>query len=275
MAIYGSNGSGWQPVASGDLKASNGSEWKTVKKAYRSTGSGWDEIYTGSDQVTYYFLATQARGARGTTWSAASTLGGERPKQGRYSTNRPWFGVLRFDNATSYSALDSDGDSRTNMTLSAALAERTVIKSATVKLRRWDTAHGFYGGSPYPGGFGEVYIGEYNASITATNPSPTSTSFGDFANKTYAGRSVAGGALPLGGIAEIDLDSDGHLSDLVNHAKSNPLCVANTNNNGTSGDGLNRYTYSQDSDYFIYNDHNDTVGVFPVGPQLVVTLDYS
>ena len=284
-----SDGGSWTSVPSGDVyhMPTDGGSWQVVKKGYYmpSDGGTWTEFYTGSDQVTYYFLAIQARGARGSSWSTSSTLGGTRPKTGRFSTNYPWYGLVNFEGVTSFAAQDSDGAARTNLTLEQALADRTVVKSATLKLRRWDTAHGFYGGSPYPGGWGTINIGTYSGSISALNPSVSNVSFTDFASIVYPGRSgPAPGALPLGGIAEIDLNSNGHLTDLVNHAATGVMSIANTTDTGsTSGTpgGLNNFGTSStlglngDSSYFFFNDHTDAVGIFPVGPQLIVTLDYS
>ena len=281
------NGSSFQAISSGALKYHNGTEFKTVAKGYYHNGSDWVEFYTGTDQVTYYFLANNARGARSSSWSTASFSGGTRPKTGRFSTNYPWYGLANFAGVTSFTALDSGGASRTNLTLSAALADRTVIKSASIKLRRMSSVnHGFMGGgSPYPGGWGTINIGTYSGSITATSPSVSNVSFTDFASIVYPGRSgPAPGALPLGGIAEIDLNSNGHLNDLVNHAATGVMSIANTTDTGsTSGTpgGLNNYGTSStlglngDSSYFFFNDHNDVVGSIPVGPQLIVTLDYS
>lgn len=281
------DGSSFQAISSGALKYHNGTEFKTVAKGYYHNGVDWVEFYTGTDQVTYYFLADSAKGARGSSWSTSSTLGGTRPKTGRFSTNYPWYGLANFEGVTSFTALDSDGAARTNLTLEQALADRTVVKSASIKIRRVDSpSHGFTGGgNPYPGGWGTINIGTYSGSISATNPSVSNVSFTDFASIVYAGRSgPAPGALPLGGIAEIDLNSNGHLTDLVNHAATGVMSIANTTDTGsTSGTpgGLNNFGTSStlglngDSSYFFFNDHTDTVGIFPVGPQLIVTLDYS
>jgi hypothetical protein len=47
------------------------------------------------------------------------------------------------------------------------------------------------------------------------------------------------------------------------------LSVANTTNNGDTGDGLQRYAFSEDTDYFFYNGYDQAYGPF-----LEVTLDY-
>jgi hypothetical protein len=76
----------------------------------------------------------------------------------------------------------------------------------------------------------------------------------------------------LGETAYIDLAYNGvsHAQQLIDHVRGGgALSVANTTNNGSTGDGLQRYAFSEDTDYFFYNGYDQAYGPF-----LEVTLDY-
>tara|TARA_B100000902_G_scaffold26214_1_gene31536 strand:+ start:10966 stop:11784 length:819 start_codon:yes stop_codon:yes gene_type:complete len=272
MAIYGSNGSGWQPVASGDLKASDGSEWKTVKKAYRSTGSGWDPIYTGSDPQTYTFVANNSKSARGTQWLWSGADGGgiNGLRQGRWAGSYPtgtdsyyrWFGLATFKYDTSGA-----------VTLEDALDERPVVVSATLSLFRHSYQYGFWGSG---GGWGNINIGTYSGTITDTSPTPTKISFSNYATKNYAGR--PNNALDLNQQAIINLESQSNATAkaLLDHAATEkPLVIANKTDTGTGSGGLNNYGSSFDTDYFLYYPYNAFYSTAPLGPTITVELDYS
>ncbi len=291
MAIYGSNGSSWLPVASGDLKASDGSSWKTVKKAYRSTGSAWDEVYVGNDPQTYYFKASLTRAARGQTWKTSSNSGGsDYPQISRYLTSSnvyPWYGLVEFNQDTS------------GVSLEDRLAERPVVKSAKFNVQRWN-AGGF--GS----GWGDLHIGRYQASSGAVTPHEGYCNFSSVASKTYdglpAGRSgttvyyndgyltraeyVGGdpGSFPsnfpdngfeLGNARQVLVD---HLAGVGTTNGRRPLCMSHTTSNTGANRGLaslNTANYAEQTNYWNFWPAGAQIFGLPLGPTLIVELDYA
>lgn len=255
IKIY--NGSSWSTVPSAGVKVYDGG-WQLVKKAYRWNGNTWVDFYSGSDQQTYTFVASYSRSARGLTWATSGNPGGPTyPRQGRYGTAYPWFGLFTFGNDTS------------GVSLTSRLSVRPVVKSASISLFRWSEAHGYW-----PSGWGDVYIGKYNDSIYATSPHPGNTNFTYYAYQSFP---YGGNTLELGEQAAINLASQGltHAQQLVDHAKNYPLCVANTNDNSSASGGLQHYGTSNDTDYFIYFPYDAYYITAPIGPVLTVTLDYS
>ena len=261
MALRVKKSGAWQGVASADVGVKVGGTWRTAVKAGVRINGSWRQFYVGSDPVTYTFDASASRSARGISWATSSNPAGEYyPRQGRYSTNYPWFGLVQFTNT---SGSNTGGG---NKTLSDALAIRPVVKSATLRLTRWSSSHGLYYAS------GDIYIAKYNDSITASSPSHNYLDFSDYAYLNYPGYPGPSDTdyIELGETTYIDLNSNNHVSDLVNHAKTKPLSITNTTNNTNTGDGLGRYTSSQDTDYIIYN----SAGI-AYAPLLSVTLDYT
>lgn len=291
MAIYGSNGSGWVKVASGDLKASNGSGWATVKKAYRSTGSGWGEVYVGSDPQTYTFIASGSKAARGISWKTNSNQGGaDYPQISRYTSDSPagtkrypWFGLITFTNDTS------------GVSLTTRLNERPYVKSAYFNIRRW-TSGGF------GDGYGNLYIGKYNGSFTASSPHHGNCDFSAYASKNWPGGGnppfpnvyyndnflsrgeyvddpgtfsgfVADNGIELGNV------SSNHRQTLVDHLKTKAICLSHTTNAGSSTGGLGHYasaTYAEEANYWNFFPAGKTNSSFGVheGPTLIIELDY-
>lgn len=231
---------------------------KLVTAGYVKAGGTYRQFYQGANAQTYTFVASYSRSARGTTWATTGNPGGPTyPRQGRYNDNvYPWFGLFTFTN-------DSSG-----VSLTSRLATRPVVKSASLTLKRWDTAHGYW-----PDGYGYLYIGKYNDSIYATSPHPGYVSFSNYAQKAHLSGSDP---LSLGEITTINLASQSlaNAQALVNHAKTNPLCIANTTNTGTSTGGLQHLGSSEDSSYFIYYPYDAYYLSLPLGPYLTVTLDY-
>jgi len=91
VAIKRSTGSAWDTIASGKVKASDGSAWKVVKNVSRSTGSDWDNVYIGTDERTLAIPATYTRSFRSSfgtatgTWiTSGFTNGGNALRQGKY-----------------------------------------------------------------------------------------------------------------------------------------------------------------------------------------------
>lgn len=279
MAIYGSNGSGWQQVASGDLKASNGSSWATVKRAYRSTGSSWDEVYVGSDSVTYYFVASASKAGRGTSWKTSSNQGGaDYPQISRYITAYPWYGLVKFTNDTS------------GVSLSSRMSVRPVVKSAYFNVQRWND-----GG--FGSGYGNLYVGRYTGSYTALNPDPGYCDFTYYAGKNWSGSGSSAGTVDYSdnflyrgefvggdpgsfpyGVAEGGIELGSNRQNLVDHVKDgNALCLSHTTNNGSSTGGLDHYgpaTYAEQANYWNFLPAGSTAFGLNVGPTLIVTLDY-
>jgi len=250
----------WDTIASADVGVRVGGTWRTAVKGGVRIGGSWRQFYVGSDPVTYTFDASASKSARGISWATSSNpAGADYPRQGRYSTNYPWFGLVQFTNT---SGTNSSGG---NKTLSDALAIRPVVKSATLRLTRWSSAHGLTYAS------GDIYIAKYNDSITATSPTHNLLDFNHYAYKNYPGfPGPLTDYITLGETTYIDLNSNGHVSNLIDHAKTKPLSITNTTNNTNTGDGLGRFTSSQDTDYIIYN----AAGI-AYAPLLSVTLDYT
>lgn len=254
MAIYGSNGSGWQPVASGDLKASDGSEWKTVKKAYRSTGSGWDEFYTGSDPVVITmrpnnFSSYVTRFARGSSWGttsngpASGTEGVRTIACGRYFTGantQRYYGVMGF--------LFTGGGTL----LQDELDERPVVSSATLRLTRDTVVHG----KSIPGS-STIYVSPYDGNTTTSSPS---TSDVDLSNAVSASST----GLTRGSDITIDL-SQTIVEDL---ASNGHLAITNVNS------GLANYGASLDENYLWFFGVTNTSDLNKQ-PLITITLDYT
>jgi hypothetical protein len=234
---------------------------KPIIGGYVKVGGGYRQFHIGSDPVTYYFDASNSRAARGTSWASSSQTGGASVlRQGRVTTNYPWFGVAEFNGSAYY----------TTSSLNTLMNTRPYVVSARLRLTRITTAHGYYGGSPVPGGWGDIVIGKYNAALTAVSPHPGSTNFTYYGFRNFPGRATD--AFDLGETAYIDLAYNGvsHAQQLIDHVRGGgALSVANTTNNGSTGDGLQRYAFSEDTDYFFYNGYDQAYGPF-----LEVTLDY-
>ena len=289
MAIYGSNGSSWQPIASGDLKASDGSGWKTVKKAYSSTGFGWRQVYVGSDPQTYYFASNLTQAGRGSSWKTNASQGGSNyPQISSYSTNQaqqykfPWYGMVYFNQDTS------------GVSLSTRLAERPYVKSAYFNIQRWNS-----GG--FGSGYGNLFIGRYLGDRANSNPSYTFCNFTHSASKNwsaagssantvnysdnylYRGEFVGGdpGSFP-GGIAAGGIELGSARQSLVDHLANWPsascgLCLTHTTNTGTGQGGLGDYdvaTYAEEANYWNFWPAGAMVFGVHIGPTLVVELDY-
>ena len=268
------NGSSFQELSSGNAKYYDGSEWKTIKKGYYmpSTNGTWTEFYTGSDPQIYTFVANETKSARGTSWiTSGYPMGGVNAiRQGRWGGTYPtctdsyyrWFGLATFKYDTSGA-----------VTLGAALAERPVVKSAELRLYRGSNTSGFTGSG---GGWGDINVGTYSGTITDTSPTPTKVSFSNYATKNYAGRPNNALALNQQALINLESQSNAAAKALLDHAASEkPLVVANKTDTGTGSGGLNNYGCSFDTDFFYFPPYNSYFYTAPLGPTLIVELDYS
>ena len=127
---------------------------------------------------TYYFWLSKA--ARGTSWKTNSNQGGATyPQISRYVTAFPWFGLVTFGNDTS------------GVSLSSRLSTRPVVKSAYFNVQRWND-----GG--FGNGYGNLFLGRYTGSFTATNPDYTKCNFTYSASKNWSGSgSALRGRIPI------------------------------------------------------------------------------
>lgn len=238
------------------LKRSSSYTDYPVVAGYVKVGTTYRQFFTGSDPKIYTFVASNSKAARGTSWASGSDPSSTYPRQGRYSTNYPWYGVFTFGN-------DTNG-----VSLASRLNTRPVVKSASISFKRWSSTHGFW-----PNGWGDVYVGRYDASINAVTPNPGNTNF------TYYGLNqftYGGSMLELGDTFSVNLASVSltHAQSIVDHAETLPLCVANTNDESSASGGLAHYGSSEDTDYFIYYPYDFYSGPTPKGPVLTVELDY-
>lgn len=260
MAIYGSNGSSWQELVGTDLKASNGSSWQQVKAAYRSTGSTWDQVYSGSDEVTYYFVGSRSRAGRRYTWKNSGNQGGSNyPQISRYETNYPWFGLVEF----------LGGDATTGVSLKNLMEVRGVVKSAHFNIQRW--SDGGFGN-----GYGNLYIGSYSGSLGDVNPDYRKCNFSGAVSKSWTsgaplprstfigGTSANYGGFANGGIALTQ--------SLVDHLKTKPICLSHTNSTATLGSS-GAASYADQANYWNFWPAGAQYYI-NIGPTLVVTLDY-
>ena len=273
-----SNGGTWTPIPSGDARYydSSSNTWKTIKKGYYmpSDNGTWTEFYTGSDPQIYTFVANNTRSARGTSWiTSGYPMGGVNAfRQGRWGGNYSsgectesyyrWFGLATFEYDTSGA-----------ITLEDALAERPVVKSAELSLYRGSNTSGFTGSG---GGWGNINVGTYSGTITDTSPTPTKISFSNYATKNYAGRPDNALALNQRALINLESQSNAAAKALLDHAASlKPLVVSNKTDTGTGTGGLNNYSCSFDTDFFYFHPYNSYFYTAPLGPTLIVELDYS
>ncbi len=262
------------------LKQSNSYTGKPVTGGYVKVNNGYEQFHQGSDPVTYHFIASGTKGARGTSWKTSSNQGGaDFPQISKYVNGvYPWFGLVNFTNDTS------------GVSLTSRLATRPVVKSAYFNVLRWND-----GG--FGNGYGNLYLGRYTGSFTDTNPNYTNCNFTYSVSKNWSGSGSATtnsytdnylsrgefvGGDPGGyrngiGIADGGIELGSHRQQLVDHLKTGPVCMTHTNNTGTSSSGLGHtgnVTYSQQANYWNFYNAGATVFGVQIGPTLVVELDF-
>lgn len=249
-----SDGGSWASVPSGDVyhMPTDGGSWEVVKKGYYmpSDGGTWTQFYTGSDEKTFTiypngFNAYPTRFARGSSWGttsngpSAGTEGVKTLACGRYftgSNTQRYYGVATFA-FTSVATF-----------LSSELAERPVVKSATLRLTRDTVNHGV----PTPGS-SSIYVSPYGGNTTTTSPSTSDVDFSKAVSASSTG-------LTKGSNIEITLDQD-----IIDHvAANNDLAITNVNS------GLADFGSSLDTNYFFFFG----LGSTSTQPRITVTLDY-
>lgn len=271
MAIKRSTGSAWDTIASGKVKASDGSGWKVVKNVSRSTGSGWDNVYIGTDERTLAIPATYTRsfrssagGSTGAWITSGFTNGGNALRQGKYGgkgaysqlTTVPapgsgqyisacypntygWVGVMQFSGNSSVSApiydiTDGWGSAvaLTSTSLADEMTARPAIKGTpSLHIQRVNTASN--AGQTGGEGFSTASGNIYVAEYNAliTSSTPYLSNISTSNQQTY---NPGGSWLSRGEKVEIDLTST-----IVTNIKDSQknLCVyaevpTNTNDQG-------------------------------------------
>jgi hypothetical protein len=270
----------YRTVPNADLFLKQSSNYSSpVTGGYVKIGGGYRQFHQGSDPVTYYFVANASKGARGTSWKTSGNQGGATyPQISKYINGvYPWFGLVTFGNDTS------------GVSLTSRLSTRPVVKSAYFNVQRWND-----GG--FGNGYGNLYLGRYTGSFTATNPDYTKCNFTYSASKNWSGsgsattgsysdnflsRSEFVGGDPGGyngvGWPEGGIELGSNRQQLVDHLKTGAMCMAHTNNTGTSSSGLGHtgnVTYAQQANYWNFWPAGTTAFGVQLGPILTVTLDY-
>ena len=210
MTLHTKVGGAWKTIADGNLWVKDGGTWRNTSLETK-VGGVWKPIHTGSDKRTYAIPTSNTRsfrssagGSTGAWITSGYTNGANSIRQGKYGgkgaydqlgysggsayviscypNTYEWVGVMAFSDATyAYDITDGWG-SKTYLPgwkLSDLMAARPVVKGTPkLHLQRVNTASnaGQTGGEGYATGSGNVYIGEYNAGITATTPSLSSLS---------------------------------------------------------------------------------------------------
>lgn len=250
MPIHAKRSGSWDQLPSGDLHVKVNGSWRIVKKGYAKVNGTWRTVHLGSDPKTIKVRPNSGstwptRFARGTSWGNSSNGpwispdDGETLAMGRYFTGantQRYYGIIRWENI-----------------LAAELAERPVVKSATLRLTRHSSTHGLSVPT------GTIHVSRYNGSSTTTNP--------NCADVTFANRAQASiNNLGFNETINIDLNSNGNMQTLVEHAADNKHFAITNVNSGLCDSGA-----SLDSSYmFFYG-----LGVNLVRqPLLTVELDY-
>lgn len=247
-----SDGGSWASIPQGDAYYYDGSAWKIIKKGYYmpSDGGSWAQFYTGSDPktLTIYpngFSAYATRFARGSSWGttsngpSAGTASVKTLACGRYydvSNTQRYYGVANF------------GFTSAGTFFSSELAERPVVKSATLRLTRDSVIHGVSTPSS-----SNIYVSPYDGNTTTTSPSTSDVDFSKAVSASSTG-------LTRGSNIEITLDQD-----IIEHvAANNDLAITNVNS------GLADFDSSLDTNYFFFFG----LGSTSTQPRITVTLDY-
>jgi len=279
MPIKVKVGGTYRTVPNADLflKQSNSYTGNPVIGGYVKVNNVYKQFHQGSDPVTYYFVANASKAARGVSWKTSSNQGGaDYPQISRYIESYPWFGLVTFANDTS------------GVSLSSRLATRPVVTSAYFNIQRWND-----GG--FGSGYGNLYIGRYMGSFTASTPHHGNCNFSSYAGKHWSGSGSSAGSVNYSdnflyrgefignpgsfpnGFAEGGIELGSARQILVDHLKTGPICLSHTTDNGSSSGGLGHYgsaTYAQQANYWNFWPAGYTAFGLNIGPTLVVTLDY-
>jgi len=254
MPIHAKRSGSWDQLPSGNLYVKVNGSWRIVKQGYARVNGTWRTVHLGSDPKTITLRpdstsAHPTRFGRGTSWGTSSDgpwagSGSQTLATGRYvniSVPR-YFGVIRWRDTTG------------GATLASELAERPVVKSATLRLKRHNVSHGV--STP---GASTVYVSKYLGSTTTTNPNCGDISFADFAAASTNG-------LTFGSDVTINLNSNGDRQDLIEHAADGKHFALTNVNSGmcVSESGF-------DQGYIWYYGQSGTLAQQPL---LTVELDY-
>lgn len=280
MPAYVKVGGQYKPVPNADLFLKQGNSYTNnpVTGGYVKVNNNYRRFHQGSDPVFYYFVASGTKGARGYSWKSASNQGGSTyPQISKYINGvYPWFGLVTFGNDTA------------GVSLTSRLQTRPVVKSAYFNVQRWND-----GG--FGNGYGNLYLGRYTGSFYASSPNYTQCNFTYSASKNWSGSgSASTGSYTdnylsraefVGGdpgsfpnlIADGGIELGTYRQQLVDHLKTGALCMAHTNNTGTSSSGLGHtgnVTYAQQANYWNFWPAGASVYGVQIGPTLIVELDY-
>jgi len=263
MTAYVKIGGVYRSVAEANafLKLGNSYTNGTLVGGYVKVNNEYKKFYTGTDKKTFTlypnpFASYPTRFARGTTWGnsgnapwngdGATTLAIGRYVSASYSLPR-YYGILDFVFTNENSSY-----------LATELAERPYVHSASLRLTR----HAQTGQSPKHGASttsGTVYVGEYSGNTTTTYPACSGITFTDSASSSLD--------LGYGDTVNINLNSAGHMQDLIAHvAGGGDLAITNEN----SGICNNGNSFDQDYCWFYGGPGNAT----SIKPMLTVELDY-
>jgi hypothetical protein len=220
----------------------------TLVGAYVKVNNEYRKFYTGTDKKTFTlypnaFASYPTRFARGTTWGNS----GNAPFSGDGATT---LAIGRYHGLADFVFTNENSSY-----LSTELAERPYVHSASLRLTRHSQT-----GTGYSTASGTIYVGEYSGNTTTTYPACSGVSWTDYAVKSFSG-------LGYGDTVTIDLNSNGHMQDLIDYVGAGgDLAITNRNS------GLCSSAQSQDTDYvwFFGGPGNAT----SVKPMLTVELDY-
>ena len=280
MTAYIKVNSTYREVPNASLFAKKSSSYtgNPILGGYVKVGGSYRQFHSGSDAVTYVFVANGSKGARGTTWKNSGNLGGAAyPQVGRYVSGYPWFGLVSFLNDTS------------SVSLTSRLKLRPVVKSAFFNIQR---AEGGLGP-----GYGNLYLGRYTGSYTALSPSYTYCNFTYKGSRNWSGvqppswnagsssdnflgfgEQVGGDPQPYpDGFPAGGIELGNNRQQLVDHLKTGAMCLSHTTNISTSTGGLGHNgtaTQAEQYNYWNFQPAGALGFGVNVGPMLIVTLDY-
>ena len=229
-----------------DLRIKIDGSYRQVTAAYmKFPGSGYQQVYTGSDPVTYYFHLAQAKTGRVGEWRTP-IVPTDYLRSGAYVDS----GVV----SRNFSIFTLTNDT-TGVPLATRLAERPVVKAAILTLFRGYTSHG------YQPAYGNIFVGKYNSYYTDAEPNFNAIDFSVSASNVFS-------SLYLGDQLNIDLASAGLSSaqSLINSALTVPLLFGNQNIVAQ----YQGYATYQDTDYVLF----ETTSAETRRPFITLTLDY-
>jgi len=262
MPAYVKVGGLYKEVPNADLFLKKSSSYtdNPVVAGYVKVNDHYKQFHQGSDPLTFtmspFVLATYpTRFARGTSWGttsngpASGTSGIRTIACGRYFTGS---NTQRYYSAMTF-LLTSTGRS-----LADELADRPVVKSATLRLTRDTVTHGV----STPGSGAKIFISHYNGSTSTASPIPSALDLSNAASQSAVG-------LTRGSNITVDLMTASNGQDLIeDFANNSHLAVSNVDT------GLTNYGASLDQDYFWFFGTRN-VSDTNKHPLVTIQLDYS